>query len=78
MEGDIGRGTALKPEAVGIHSELREVTDRVAESLAPSTRWACGAGLASFQAWCEGQGVEALRATPETVARYQTAGASES
>jgi len=58
---------------VGIPAELGDVADYVAQSLAPSTRRAYGAGLASFRSWCEGQGVQALPAAAETVARYLAA-----
>ena len=51
-------------------AELRQVAAYVDASLAPATRRAYGIGLADFRAWCSAQGLEALPAAPETVARY--------
>ena len=48
-------------------ADLMAVRSYVAESLAPATRRAYRAGLAAFRAWCEGQGVADLPASPEAV-----------
>ncbi len=58
-----------------IPAELTDVMAYVAESLAPSTRRAYRTGLADFAAWCDGQRLDSMPASPETVARYLAAGA---
>jgi site-specific recombinase XerD len=58
------------PEHPTVAAPMERVAAYVEASLAPATRRAYRAGLADFRAWCAGQGVEVLPATPETVARY--------
>jgi site-specific recombinase XerD len=50
--------------------ELQDVAAYVDGSLAISTRRAYRSGLSDFRAWCDAQGLQALPATPEAVARY--------
>jgi site-specific recombinase XerD len=45
----------------------------VAASLAPSSRRAYRAALEAFRAWCDAKGLEALPASPETVAAFLAA-----
>jgi len=50
--------------------DLTAVGEYVEASLAPNTRRAYRSALADFRAWCDGQGVESIPASPETVAVY--------
>ena len=56
-----------------VPAALRQVAAYVDASLSPATRRAYRAGLADFRAWCAAEGLEALPAAPETVARYVAA-----
>jgi site-specific recombinase XerD len=56
-----------------VPAELQGVAAYVDASLAISTRRAYRAGLSDFRAWCAAQGLQALPATPDVVARYLTA-----
>ncbi|MFQ5466656.1 MAG: tyrosine-type recombinase/integrase [Kiloniellaceae bacterium] len=64
---------SVAPQAPRVPAELRDVAAYVAESLAPATRKAYRSALRAFAAWCEAEDLEALPATPETVARFLAA-----
>ena len=61
------------PNAVTVPADLEAVRGYVAESLSENTRRAYRSALTAFRAWCEAQGVEALPASPETVAAFVAA-----
>jgi site-specific recombinase XerD len=66
----------LVPSSPTVPAELRQVAAYVEASLSPATRRAYRVGLEAFGAWCEAEGVNALPAAPETVARYLAAEAA--
>jgi site-specific recombinase XerD len=63
--------------ALTVPADLEAVRGYVDASLAANTRRAYRAGLAAFQAWCESEKVNALPASPETVALFLAMGANE-
>ena len=63
--------------ALTVPADLEAVRGYVDESLAASTRRVYRAGLAAFRAWCEAEGVDALPASPKTVAAFLCAEAGE-
>ena len=63
--------------ALTVPADLAAVREYVDESLSASTRRAYRAGLTVFRAWCESESVNALPASPETVAAFLSAGADE-
>lgn len=60
----------LAPRSASVPAELRDVATFLDAALAAGTRRAYRAALGCFRAWCAEQGLEALPAQPETVARY--------
>ena len=69
--------TGRNAHALTVPADLKAVRDYVDASLAPNTRRAYRASLAAFRAWCEAEKVDALPASPETVAAFLSAGADE-
>jgi len=59
--------------ALTVPADMGAVQEYVDASLAPNTRRAYRASLAAFRAWCETAQVEALPASPETVAAFLAA-----
>ena len=59
--------------ALATPADLGDVAAYVSESLAPNTRRAYRSAVAVFRAWCEAEGLEALPASPETVAAFLAA-----
>lgn len=57
---------------VGMESLAREAADFAGKGKSANTRRAYAGDVAAFTAWCEGQGLSALPAAPETVALYVT------
>ncbi len=59
--------------ALTVPADLAAVREYVDESLAGSTRRAYRAGLSAFRAWCEAENVDALPASPQSVAAFLAA-----
>jgi len=59
--------------ALTVPADLEAVREYVDASLAPNTRRAYRASLAAFRAWCEAEKVDALPASPESVAAFLAA-----
>jgi site-specific recombinase XerD len=68
--------TNRNAHALTIPADLKAVREYVDASLAPNTRRAYRASLASFREWCEVEKVDALPASPETVAAFLAAEAN--
>jgi len=65
--------TTRNAHALTVPADLEAVRGYVDASLAPNTRRAYRGGLAAFRAWCEAEKVDALPASPETVAAFLAA-----
>lgn len=65
--------TNLNAHALTVPADLEAVRGYVDASLSPSTRRAYRGGLATFRVWCEAENVDALPASPETVAAFLAA-----
>jgi len=65
--------TSRNAHALTVPADLRAVREYVEASLAPNTRRAYRASFASFRQWCEAENVDALPASPETVAAFLAA-----
>ncbi len=61
------------PNALTVPADLAAVRGYVDESLSPNTRRAYRSSLAAFRAWCEAEKVDALPASPESVAAFLAA-----
>ena len=70
--------TIIEPNthALTVPGDLATVRGYVDESLASSTRRAYRASLAAFRVWCEAEQVDALPASPESVAAFLVAEAN--
>jgi Phage integrase, N-terminal SAM-like domain len=67
----------MSPSVARLPAELAEaVRDYMAASRAPETNRAYGRAWAAFEAWCAKRGLQALPASPETVATWLAALAS--
>src|SRR6266851_7051384 len=70
--------TTVPASAVALGADLTAALDLAKAEKAPSTRKAYKTDFRMFREWCDGRGVSALPAAPETVAAYLAAHASTS
>src|SRR5713101_6237524 len=70
--------TTVPASAVALGADLTAALDLAKAEKAPSTRKACKTDFRMFREWCDGRGVSALPAAPETVASYLAAHAATS